>query len=122
MAQEKRFSVASGTAPTADEAGPAVDTPAAPPVPQRPAQRRAAGKPATTPPPESVPKMSKARKQRWIDALNSVFGKAGAARDDYAAAMVEVTQLVADARQVALPEHLIIAAAARVDVEIPADS
>ena len=103
----------------ADSNGAARDTPEAPPVPQGPAQRRAAGKPATTPPPEAVPEMSKARRQRWIFALDGVFGKAAAAIAKSEDAMVEVTQLVADARQAELPEHLIEAAARPVDMEIP---
>jgi hypothetical protein len=99
----------------------AQDTPPTPPVPEKPAEGRTGAKlrEAATPPPAE---MSKARKQRWIDALNSAYGKAGAARNDYAAAMEEVTQLVADARQVELPEHLIEAAARRVDMEIPPES
>ena len=66
--------------------------------------------------------MPKARRQRWIFALDAAFGKAGAARDDYTSAMEEVTQLVAEARQAGVPEHLIESAAMRKDVEIPPES
>ena len=122
MAQAKRFSVASGTAPTADEAGPAVDTPAAPPVPQRPAQRRAAGKRATTPPPEAVPPLSKALLQRHIFALDAAFGKARAALNDYEGAMEQVVLVVADARRDEVDEDTIESAAKRKHIQIPGES
>ena len=119
----KRFQVASGTAPTADETVPARDTPEAPPVPQEPAQRRAAGRQPESPPASAPPAgMSKARLQRHVAALDNAFGKAAAALADYEDSMEDLAVLVADVRRVGFPEHLITAAAARKNMEIPPES
>ena len=118
----KRFSVASGTAPTADETVPAQDTRATPPVPQGPAQRRAAGKRVATPPPEAVPPLSKALLQRHIFALDAAFGKARAALNDYEGAMEQVVLVVADARRDEVDEDTIDSAAKRKHIQIPGES
>ncbi len=122
MPAAKRFSVASGTAPTADETVPARDTPEAPPAPQGPAQRRAAGKPAATPLPDAVPAPSKALLQRHIFALDAAFGKARAALNDYEGAMEQVVLVVADARRNEVDEDTIDSAAKRKHIQIPGES
>ena len=115
----KRFSVASGTAPTADEAGPAVDTPATPPAPQRPSQRRAAGKRATTPPPESVPEIDDPTLlSRWRWQLGATARKAAATRSKADVAMADWERLVADAEKAGVPVRLVVAAAADAGMDI----
>ena len=100
----------------------AADTPAAPAVPQGPAQRRAAGKPAPTPPPGAVPALSKALLQRHIFALDAAFGKARAALNDYEGAMEQVVLVVADARRDEVDEDTIDSAAKRKHIQIPGES
>ena|ERR1019366_439941 len=127
MVQAKRFQVASGTAPTADEAGPAVDTPATPPAPQRPAQRRAAGKrskparpgTAATPPPDAVPEIDDtALLLRWRWTLGASARKAAATRSKADVAMADWERLVADAEKAGVPVRLVVAAAADAGMDI----
>ena len=94
----------------------------APPVPQGPAQRRAAGKRVATPPPEAVPPLSKALLQRHIFALDAAFGKARAALNDYEGAMEQVVLVVADARRDEVDEDTIDSAAKRKHIQIPGES
>jgi hypothetical protein len=104
------------------------DTPAAPPVPQRPAhaavKRSKPARPgtATTPPPEAVPALSKALLQRHIFALDAAFGKARAALNDYEGAMEQVVLVVADARRDEVDEDTIDSAAKRKHIQIPGES
>src|ERR1019366_8721449 len=68
----------------------AVDGPAAPPAPQGPAQRRAAGKRATTPPPDAVPEIDDpALLATWRWVLGAKALKAAATRTKAEAAMAE---------------------------------
>lgn len=94
----KRFSVAAGTAPTADEAAPAAGDPA-PPVPD-------AGLDADT-------------LGRWRWQLGAHARKAAAARARAAAAMTAWERLARDARNTGVPERLIVAAAADAGVDLP---
>jgi hypothetical protein len=99
----------------------AQDTPATPLGPEKPAEGRTGAKEpkgAATPPPG----MSKARLQRHVAALDNAFGKAAAALADYEDSMEDLAVLVADVRRVGFPEHLITAAAARKNMEIPPES
>ena len=105
-----------------DSNGPAVETPEAPPAPQGPAQRRAAGKRAPTPPPEAVPTLSKALLQRHIFALDAAFGKARAALNDYEGAMEQVVLVVANARRDEVDEDTIDSAAKRKHIQVPGES
>lgn len=89
---------------------------------EEPAQRPAAGKRATTPPPEPVPTLSKALLQRHIFALDAAFGKARAALNDYEGAMEQVVLVVADARRDEVDEDTIDSAAKRKHIQIPGES
>ena len=114
----KRFQVASGTAPTADETVPARDTPEAPPAPQGPAQRRAAGKRAT-PPPEPVPEIDDpALLATWRWTLGAKALKAAATRTKAEAAMAEWQRVVADAEKAGVPARLVVAAAAGANLDM----
>jgi hypothetical protein len=98
---------------------PAVDTPAAPSAPQGPAQRRAAGKRAPTPPPEAVPEMSALEQRRWRRDVGNTGLALRAAQRDTAAREADWLHLIADARTKRVPERLLIAAAADADLDLP---
>ena len=110
-----------------DSNGPAVETPEAPPAPQGPAQRRAAGKrskparpgTATTPPPESVPEIDDpALLETWRWTLGAKALKAAATRAKAEAAMAEWQRVVADAEQAGVPARLVVAAAAGANLDM----
>jgi len=98
----KRFSVAAGTPPTADETGPA-ESPA-PPVPDGPS-----------------PAMVKALRQQHVFALDSAFGKARAALSDYEGAMAVVRVVVEAARRDGVDEDTIGSSAMRKHMQVPED-
>ena len=97
----------------------AVDTPEAPPAPQEPAQRRAAGKRATTPPPEAVPTMDALEQRRWRRDVGNTGLALRAAQADVAAREADWVRLIAKARAEGAPERLLIAAAADADLDLP---
>jgi hypothetical protein len=103
----------------ADGNGPAVDTPEAPPVPQGPVQRRAAGKRATTPPPDAVPTMDALEQRRWRRDVGNTGLALRAAQADVAAREADWVRLIAKARAEGAPERLLIAAAADADLDLP---
>jgi hypothetical protein len=97
----------------------AVGTPAAPPAPQGPAQRRAAGKRAPAPPPESVPEIDDpALLATWRWTLGAKALKAAATRTKAEAAMAEWQRVVADAEQAGVPARLVVAAAAGANLDM----
>jgi hypothetical protein len=99
--------------------GAARDTPEAPPVPQGPAQPRAA---ANQPKPVSVPDrpvLSKALRQHLEHGVVAAFGKAAAADEAASAAREVLARVVADARRDGLDEDTIIAAARKRHMEPP---
>jgi hypothetical protein len=127
MAQAKRFSVASGTAPSADEAMPPAGIREAPPVPQEPAQPGPdadvdGGRPhlrtgrAATPPPAG---MDDALLRRWRHSLGATALKLAADQRRLNATAAEWERLRADAEAAGVPARLVVAAAADAGLDAP---
>jgi hypothetical protein len=127
MAQAKRFSVAAGTPPSADEAMPPAGIREAPPVPQEPAQPGPdadvdGGRPhlrtgrAATPP---LPELDAAQERRWRREVGVTGLALKAARADVAAREADWARLIADARAARVPERILVAAAADADEDLP---
>lgn len=98
---------------------PAVDTLAAPPVPQGPAQRRAAGKRATTPPPAEMDDPDLIAD--WHMRVNTYGLKAAAAQAKADAAWAVWDRLMVDARKSRVPAKLLSAWAVVAGVDGPED-
>ena len=120
MAQAKRFSVASGTAPSADETLLPHGVQATPPAPQeRPERPHIREERAATPPPEAVPEMDDtALLSRWRWQLGATARKAAATRVKAEVALADWERLVADAEKAGVPVRLVVAAAADAGMDI----
>lgn len=104
-----------GKAPVED----APAEPAATPPPSNgtvPAAEPAVAALPTTPP---VPEMDERRQNRWRQALNAQALKVVAARRREEEAEREWETLLADARDAGVPGHLVVAAAAAANLEVP---
>ena len=117
MAQAKRFSVASGTAPSADETLLPHGVQATPPAPQERAERPHIREERAAPPP--VPELDAAQERRWRREVGVTGLALKAARADVAAREADWARLVADARATGVPERILVAAAADADEDLP---
>lgn len=116
----KRFSVASGTAPTADETVPGNDTPATPPAPPEPAQPRTGAKLREATPPPDRARLDAAQERRWRREVGATGLALRAAEVDAAERRADWERLIADARKAGVKERILIAAAADADLDLPA--
>lgn len=122
MATGKRFSVASGTAPSADESMPTPGVRETPPAPQEPVQPRAE-RPSlrehkATPPPDEMDDPMLLR--QWRRTVGDGFRLVASARQLLETREAHLKRILADAAAVRFPPRLVRSAADETDESIPA--